>query len=145
MKRSSAIAKRINRGRSGGFTLIEVLATVLLIAIALPAIMNGVTLATGAGANANKRAQAAGLAERKLNELVAGQLWEGGQMAGDFNPDAPGYQWQASVQNWQYDTTDAGLQELDLKVTWQWRNREESIQLSTLVYVRNQQSSTSTQ
>jgi prepilin-type N-terminal cleavage/methylation domain-containing protein len=133
---------RCRRARSG-FTLIEVLATVRLMAIALPAIMNGITLATGAGAAADKRAQGAGLAEEKLNEVLAGQLWESGQLAGDF-PDAPGFQWQGTLQNWSYDTTDVGLQELDLRVTWDWRNRQESVQLSTLVYVRNQQSSTST-
>ena len=124
--------------RRRGFTMIEVLATVLLIAIVMPAIMDGVTYATAAGAATSKRSQAAALAEEKLNEILAGQLWESGSLSGNFAPDQPDMQWHVTLQNWQYDTTDAGLQELDLTVNWPWRNQQQSLQLSTIVYVRDQ-------
>src|SRR5258708_32822878 len=58
-----------SRKRSG-FTLIEVLAAMLLIAIVLPAAMKGVANVAGTANNTRHRSEAAGLAEAKLNELT---------------------------------------------------------------------------
>jgi prepilin-type N-terminal cleavage/methylation domain-containing protein len=123
------------RGRSG-FTLVEVLATMMLIAIVLPAVMQGVSVATKAGADARRRTEAAGLASSKLAEIIATGQWQGGVMAGDFSPDWPDYRWQASVGNWPGDTSNVSLQEVDLSVFWTERGREDSVRVSTLTYVR---------
>jgi general secretion pathway protein I len=117
-----------------GFTLIEVLATLLLIAIVLPAVMRGMTLATEAGSAARWRTDAAGLAQSKLAEIVATDQWQQGNLSGDFSPDWPNYQWQATVQSWPGDTSGAGIQQIDLTITWTERNRPESLTLSTLAY-----------
>ncbi len=106
------------RARGGGFTLIEVLATVMLLAIVLPAVMKGISAASGAASIARQRTEASGLAEAKLAELVTTGTWQGGVLSGDFGADAPDYRWQATVQAWPQDTTTAGLQEIDLRVTW---------------------------
>src|SRR5438874_13269131 len=74
-----------------GFTLIEVIATMLLIAIALPAIMKGVAGAASAATGTRRRTEAAGLAEAKLNQLVITNEWQGGLLAGDFSPTYPDY------------------------------------------------------
>lgn len=129
----------MNAARRRGFTLIEVLATLMLMAIVLPAIMQGISIASGTASAARRRNEAAGLAESKLNEIIASQQWQGGQMSGDFGADWPDYHWQASVGNWAQDNTGAGLQQLDVEVTWTSRNRPESLTLSTLTYVRAQQ------
>jgi prepilin-type N-terminal cleavage/methylation domain-containing protein len=131
-------AARPSRKRPG-FTLIEVLATLMLMAIVLPAIMQGISIASGTASAARCRNEAAGLAESKLNEVVATQQWQGGQMSGDFAPDFPQYHWQATVGDWQSDNSNVGLQQLDLKVIWTYRNREDSVTVSTLTYVRAQQ------
>jgi general secretion pathway protein I len=131
------------RGRRG-FTLIEVLATLLLLAIVLPAVMQGVSLASGMASSSKRRNEAAGLAESKLNELIATGQWQSGQTSGDFGTDWPDYHWQASIGSWQYDTTSAGLQQLDVQVTWMYRNRPDSVALSTLTYVRADASGTGT-
>jgi general secretion pathway protein I len=122
--------------RRHGFTLVEVLATLMLIAIVLPAVMKGISLATSTGTNARRRTEAVGLAESKLNELIVSQQWQGGQMSGDFSPDWPDYHWQATVQSWPQDATGVGIQEVDLEVTWLSRNQPDSVKLSTLTYVR---------
>jgi prepilin-type N-terminal cleavage/methylation domain-containing protein len=131
--------RRTGRAKQTGFTLIEVLATLMLMAIVLPAIMQGISIASGTASAARCRNEAAGLAESKLNEVIATQQWQGGQMSGDFAPDFPQYKWQATVGEWQSDSSNVGLQQLDVKVIWTHRNREDSVTVSTLTYVRAQQ------
>jgi general secretion pathway protein I len=122
-----------------GFTLIEVLAALMLMAIALPAINRGISIASESASAARFHNEAAGLAESKLNEILATQQWQGGQMSGDFAPDFPQYRWQATVGDWPQDNSAVGLQQLDVTVTWAFRNHDDSLTVSTLTYVRAQQ------
>jgi type II secretory pathway pseudopilin PulG len=115
---------------------VEVLAALLLIAIVLPAVMKGIALSTNAGNDAKRRTEAVGLAQSKLNELVATESWQGVVLQGDFGTDSPGYTWDASVQAWPGDSTSLSIQQIDVHVKWQSRNREDSVTLSTLAYVR---------
>ncbi len=124
--------------RRGGFTLVEVLATLMLMAIVLPAVMKGVSLATAAASTARRRNEATGLAEEKLAEIIATDEWQKSSLSGDFGSDWPGYQWQATVQSWPEDTSGAGIQEVDLRVSWIARNSEDSITLTTLTYAQGQ-------
>jgi len=120
-----------------GFTLIEVLAAMLLIAIALPAVMKGLAAVSGTANSTRHRSEAAGLAEAKLNELVVSNDWQNSVLAGDFGQDWPEYRWQATVEAWPLDTTSASIQEIDLRVTWMARGREDSLTVSTLAYARS--------
>ena len=122
-------APRRARGR-GGFTLPEVLATLLLVAIVLPAVMQGVSLATAAAGTARQRSEATALAESKLNELVATNQWQSGGLSGDFGEQWRGYSWQAEVQSWVEPTA----RQLQVHVTWYARGRDYDVTLSTLVY-----------
>jgi type II secretion system protein I len=122
---------------STGFTLIEVLVTLLVLSIALPPIMEGVQLATKAASIAKRRDEAAGLADSKLMEIVADQTWQTGNSSGDFAPDWPNYHWQSSVNAWADDNTNMNLEQLDVTVNWSQDNREQTITVSTLVFLRN--------
>jgi general secretion pathway protein I len=129
------------RTRRRGFTLIEVLATMLLIAIVLPAAMQGISLAARTASNARRRSEAAMLAHEKIDELIATVQWNGGILSGDFSAMGwPDYKWQASTNGWTQDTTGLNLQELDVQVTWTANGDPHSIQVSSLVYVRGQES-----
>lgn len=112
------------------FTLIEVLATLLLLAITLPAIMRGISLATSTASHSKHRGDAYGLCESKLNELLATGQWQYGNLSGDFSPDAPNYRWSAEVSNW----SEANVEQLDVHVKWNARNAEQTVTLSTLIY-----------
>jgi hypothetical protein len=114
-----------------------VLAALLLIAIVLPVVMQGLSLATHAASAAKHRTEAAGLAESKLNELVATRQWQTGPLSGDFSPDWPDYRWEATLQSYVNDTSGQNVQEIDLSVFWTNRNRQESVSLSTLAYARS--------
>lgn len=118
------------RRRDAAFTLIEVLAALLLAAIVLPAVMQAVGISTSAAGDARRRLEAAALAEGKLAELVASSEWQSAELSGDFAPDHPGYTWKAEVAEW---PTAAELRQLTVEVSWLARNRPRSVMLTTLV------------
>lgn len=120
------------RGRlraRGGFTLIEVLASLLLVALIVPVAMEGVSLAVGLAASAKQQREATTLAASKLAELTATGSWQQGNATGDFAPDWPGYHWDAVVSDWQ----DPLLRTVQVRVHWTARATERSVTVTTLV------------
>jgi hypothetical protein len=99
----------------------------VLLAIILPVAMKGISLAMAAAATARRTAEASALAESKLNELVTDGTWAAGQLAGDFSPDAPNYQWQCVTA-----TRDYGLTEVGIRVTWLDRGQPRQMLIATL-------------
>jgi prepilin-type N-terminal cleavage/methylation domain-containing protein len=121
-----------------GFTLIEVLFTLLLIGLAIPAIMHGLTSASTLADKAHRRSEAAGLAQSQLNQLLADETWQGGSLSGDFSTQGwPDYTWQLNSAAWPGDTLGTGLYELDMVVSWSANGRKQSYTLCTLAYPRN--------
>jgi prepilin-type N-terminal cleavage/methylation domain-containing protein len=120
-----------------GFTFIELLATMVLIAIFMPTAMRGIGLCTQLAGQSRKQIEAASLAKTKLTELMADSSWDGRSESGDFGSDWPAYKWTADVSNWA-DGTDVGVRQLDLTVTWQSRGLPRTLVLSTLVYLEGQ-------
>ena len=117
-----------------GFTLVEVLATILLLSIIIPVAMQAVSTATLAASAAKNRSTAAGLAESKLAELIATGDWQTGAVSGGFGDEYPDFRWDARAVNW----TEASVTQLDVVVSWKTARRgDESIVLSTLVYLSN--------
>jgi Tfp pilus assembly protein PilE len=116
--------------RCGGFTFIELLATVVFLGIIMPVAMQSIGLCTRLGGNARRQIEAASLARMKLTELTCTDDWQSGEKSGDFGEDWPNYRWKAVVSSW----TDSVVSQLDLTVTWQAQGREHSVTLSTLVY-----------
>jgi prepilin-type N-terminal cleavage/methylation domain-containing protein len=113
---------------SNGFTLIEVLATLVLLGIVLPVAMRGVSISLASAEKAKHLSEAAALADAKLNELVSTGEWSGGALQGDFGQDWPMYRWQAQAAS-----RDFGVTEIVLTVTWQQRGQDRSLNVSTMV------------
>jgi prepilin-type N-terminal cleavage/methylation domain-containing protein len=124
--------------RSRGFTLIEVLVTLLLIGITLPAIMHAITMGEAAAYSAQRRNQATQLASSQMAQIVSGQQWSSGTLSGSFAPDWPDFDWKATVTPWNQDTSGMGLQQIDLTVSWTDSGRPNSITISTLAYQKGQ-------
>ena len=118
------------RGRPGGFTFIELLATVVLIAIIMPVAMGSIGLCTRLGGQSRRQIEAASLANTKLTELKVTGDWENGNPRGEFEDDWSDYQWRATVIGW----TDAAMRQLDVTVSWFSQGKERSVTLSTLIY-----------
>ena len=114
-----------------GFTLIEVLATLMLVAIVLPVVMNGLTLCLATAGHARSQAEAASLAQTKLTELLVSEDVQQAALSGDFGTDWPGYRWAAQVTAWEGTT----LRQVEVTVTWKQRGRDRALTLTTLVYV----------
>ncbi|MBL7189555.1 MAG: type II secretion system protein [Phycisphaerae bacterium] len=115
--------------RCGGFTFIELLATMVLIGIIMPVAMHCIALCAGLGGQARRQIEAASLARTRLTELTVSDDWKTSQKDGDFGKDWPGYRWTAEVSSW----TDSTMSQLDLTVFWQSRGKERMVTLSTLV------------
>lgn len=113
-----------------GFTLIEALVAMALMAIVLPVAMQGISIALSLSSDARRRSEAATLARMKLDELVVTTEWNGGQLRGSFGDDWPDYEWQATLNNWNIDSQ---MRELTVEVTWPWRSSRRSVVMSTLV------------
>jgi general secretion pathway protein I len=116
-------------GRSSGFTLIEVLVTLLLLALVLPTVMAGMSLSLRAAEESKAKAEASSLAQAKLAELQAQNQWDLQKLSGDFGPSHPQYRWTAQLTNYEGST----LEQLDVTVSWRQRQRENSVVLSTII------------
>lgn len=114
--------------RRRGFTLVEVLASVAILAIVIPFVMQGASLATSKASLARHQAEAATLGEAQLNDLVVEDLWET-QTQGNF-PDFPLYRWSLQQQQ----RSEADVTELMLTVTWKERGQDRTLNVSTMVY-----------
>jgi general secretion pathway protein I len=112
-----------------GFTLLEVLATLLLIGIILPAVVGAVSSATAAAGDAKRKVEAVSLAQSKLAEMQATSQYQNAASSGDFSPDFPAYQWTASIQQ-----QELNLSLVSVRVTWFARGYERHVELSTMVY-----------
>lgn len=122
------------RGRAraasrSAFTLAEVLATLMLIGIVLPVVMNGVSIALAAASHARYLAQASSLGEAKLTELVTTGDWLLSETNGDFGLEWPQYRWTS--QNF---TRDFSMNEIVLRVIWTERGEERTLDLATLAF-----------
>ncbi len=125
-----------------GMTLIEVLATVAIIAVALPPIMYGISMATAVAGVARQRAEASTLAQNKIEELAQlVALGEDVPTSGDFGDDYALYRWQSTSQDWD----EQNLTQLQVTVTWTTRGRTLDVTLTTLVYNGQSRTGGSTQ
>ena len=116
--------------RRRGFTLPEVLASLVLVGLVLPAVMKCVSLSMAASDDARKRMEAVALAEQKLSELTASATsTSSGSTAGDFGAERPGFRWDASM-----DTVDTALLEIRVRVTWHGRGTDRSVDLASFAY-----------
>jgi type II secretory pathway pseudopilin PulG len=113
--------------RRSGFTLAEVLVTLLFLAIVLPVAMRGVSLSLAAASNAKHTREATALAENKLTELTMLSNYSSGQ-SGDFAPEHPEYRWSCQVSSGDYSVS-----QIDLRIIWEDRGQERSLVFSTLL------------
>ena len=132
MERVGGISLRLDRTPARnrrGFTIAEVLATLLLVGIVLPVVMNGISIALAASSHARYLAQASSLGEAKLSELVTTGDWLLSETNGDFGLEWPQYRW--TCQNF---TRDFSVNEIVIRVIWAERGEERTLDLSTLAF-----------
>jgi prepilin-type N-terminal cleavage/methylation domain-containing protein len=118
------------RGRSG-FTLAEVLAALLLMAIVMPAALQGLRVASTAGEVGQRKMIAARIGNKVLNELkVTGQLRNTGQ-SGVVQDHGLSYRWTIKNQAWTEDTLSQ-MTVATVTVSFPVQGRNYDVHLSTL-------------
>ncbi|MEO7675629.1 MAG: type II secretion system protein GspI [Verrucomicrobiota bacterium] len=116
------------RGRAA-FTLAEVLAALLFMAIVIPVAVQGLRVASLAGTLGQRKTIAAQIGERVLNELKAtGQLKNNAQ-SGSTQQGGLDYRWTLRSEAW----SENPLQLVTLQVSFPAQGRNYDISLSTLV------------
>lgn len=125
-----------------GFTLLEVLLAIALLAIALPVLLGLRNFDLDLHARAEELTAATLLAQEKLLETELLGVYPVGEVSGDFQappigvqsavpPDrAPGYKWKRTVS----PTPLELIREVRVQVSWPRGATEETVEVSTYVF-----------
>jgi prepilin-type N-terminal cleavage/methylation domain-containing protein len=118
------------RGAASGFTLVEVLAALVFMAIVIPAAVQGLQIANRAGVVGLRKTTAVQIAERVLNELVITKQWQSGAPSGVVQDGGMQYRWISKAESWNQQSV---LRLLTVQVTFPVQGQEYDVRLSTVV------------
>lgn len=113
-----------------GFTLAEVLAALLFMAIVIPVAMQGLHIASRAGSVSERKALGARLAENKLNELVVTGQWQSSAQKGTILEGLQEYAWRLAAEPW---SEDGAMRLVTVYVTVPVQGQDYEVSISTLV------------
>ena len=104
-----------------GFTLLEVMIAVALIAVALVTLLGSQSQSVSYANSAKFETMAALLAQSKMSEILIQDADSLSNDSGDFGDEYLGYAWEATVSDVSIeglDTISEYLKQIDLTVTW---------------------------
>ena len=113
---------------TAAFTLAEMLAALLFLAIVIPTAVEALHVASLAGEVAARKSEAARVADRILNESVVTTNWSGGIQSGTVSEGILDFRWKLTTANWPQDS----MQLLTAEVTYTAQGKDYSVRLSTL-------------
>ena len=116
------------KGRLSAFTLAEMLAALLFLAIVIPTAVEALRVASLAGEVAARKSEAARVADRVLNESVVTTNWAGGVLSGLVTEGILDFRWKLTATGWPQDA----MQLLTAEVTYSAQGRDFTVRLSTL-------------
>jgi len=117
-----------NRQARAAFTLAEVLAALLFLAIVIPAAVEAMHIASLAGEVAARKSVAARVADRILNESIVTTNWNRGTQTGTAAEGTLDLRWKLTAENWPQDSMEL----LTAEVTFSAKGRDYTVQSSTL-------------
>ena len=133
--------------RRAAFTLAEVLAAMMFLAIVIPVAVEALHVSTLAGEVAARKGAAARVADRILNENLVMTNWTSGAQSGTVSEGALDFKWTLTTQNWpqgpaQTLTPQNGqpvpMQIVSVEVDFPAQGRNYSVTLNTLASLPNQ-------
>jgi hypothetical protein len=130
-----ANCRNLALGNESAFTLAEVLAALLFLAIVIPTAVEALHVASLAGEVAARKAAAARVADRVLNESLVTTNWMGGMQSGTVTEGILDFRWKLTSQSWPQDS----MQLLTSEVTYSAQGKDYSVKLSTLANLQNAQ------
>ena len=115
--------------RHAAYTLIEVLAALLLLAIVVPVAIEALHTASMAGEVAAHKGEAARVADNVLNQSIITTNWNFGVQNGTINDGGRQFTWTLNSQSW---PVDSAMELLTAQVQFSVQGRDYSVQSSTL-------------
>jgi len=125
----------LTRRAEAGFTLAEVMAALLFMAIVIPVAVKGLQVASRAGEVAQRKVVAARLAERLLNESLITTNWNRASQQGVIMEGPIQYSWAMRTETWTTEGNIAAPRLLSVMVEFPVQNQKYSVRLSTLARV----------
>jgi len=126
--RLHSIGNRQSAIGNSGFTLAEVLAALLFLAIVIPAAVEAFHISSLAGEVAARKGAAARVADRILNESLVTTNWNHGTQNGTVTEGALDFRWTLSSETWPQDA----MQVVTAEVKFTAKGNDYSVKLSTL-------------
>ncbi len=124
------ISNVASSSRRSAFTLVEVLAALVFMAIVIPTAVHGLQIANRAGQLGLRKTAAARIADRVMSEMmVTGQL-RSGTGSGVVQEGAQQYHWMLRTDMWPVVNT---MRVVTVQVTFPLQGREYDVRLSTLI------------
>jgi Tfp pilus assembly protein PilV len=117
-----------SRRAAAGFTLAEVLAAMLFLALVIPAAVEALHVAGLAGEVAVRKSVAARVADRVLNESLVQTNWTSGTRSGTIDEGTLEFRWTLTSQNWPQDA----MQLVTARVEFAAQNKDYWVTMCTL-------------
>jgi Tfp pilus assembly protein PilV len=111
------------------FTLAEVLAALLFLAIVIPTAVEALHVASLSGEVAVRKSAAARVADRVLNENLVTTNWNHGTQSGTTTENGIDYRWTLTSQSWQ---VQSALSVVTTEVKFSAQGKEYAVTLNTL-------------
>ena len=115
------------RGRRA-FTLVEVLAALLFMAILLPVTVNAVRVASRAGQVSDRKATATRVAERVMNELLVTGGFAQNSASGRIDERDRVYEWRMLSQSWAEDRMNL----VTVRISYEVQGQNYDVSIATL-------------
>jgi Tfp pilus assembly protein PilV len=121
------------RRSTAGFTLAEVLAALLFMAVVIPAAIEGMHIASLAGTVATRKCEAARVAQRLVAESLVTTNWNQTMQSGNLTEGRRQFRYTMESDPWTQDISQSVMRQLTVEVFFTAQNREYSVRMSTLV------------
>ena len=112
----------ISKKKDGGFTFLEVIVAVALLAIALTAVLGSQSQSVSLASEARFYTTVTLLAQGKMAEIESKDLDTLRSESGDFGEDFPGYTWEVTVDKVYVDYSENvsdHLRQVTLTLSWE--------------------------
>jgi hypothetical protein len=119
------------RSMSAGFTLAEVMAALVFMAIVIPVALEGLSIASRAGEVAARKSDAALVAERVLNDSLVNTNWTQTVQSGTVRQGVRDFRWTLHNDPWSVDR-EQGMRLLTVEVNYAAQGKDYAVRLSTL-------------
>ena len=119
--------------RGAAFTLVEVLAALLFMAIVVPVALEAMHLASRAGTVAARKSEAARVAVRLLNDSIVTTNWSAAMQNGTLTEGFRQFDWTLHNDPWTQDPFQNAMRQLSVEVGFTAQGQHYSVSMSTLV------------